>query len=122
MAALVAAVLAFLPALVTAIASHVDALARFRATEVATGIAGAVAAFLLWIENRDTAALMAVLMGVIPAIVTALVVGSGTVAVQPLEPRDPEAGFSIVGVIVIALAVLGVIFLFAVYGDGNLGR
>lgn len=92
-AAIAAAVLAFVPALVTAVAERFPKLARLRPTEVAAAVAGVVAAAILYSSNRDLAALFSAIQAVAPALVTGLVVAS-TPAPPTLEepPADVDLG------------------------------
>lgn len=78
--ALVAVIAAVVPAIITAIASRVPALARLRPTEVATALAGLIAAFVLFNGNHDAAALTAALTAFLPTIVT--------IAVEVGEPAS----------------------------------
>jgi len=93
-AAIAAAVLAFLPAVITAAGARWPAFGRFRPTEVATAIAGIVAAVILFTDNRDTAALFSSIQALVPALVTVLVVGTTPkppVVVEPPPELPPDA-------------------------------
>ena len=85
-AAAAAAILAFVPAIVTTLATRFPKLRRFRPAEVATGVAGLTAAVVLYAGNRDLGALAAAIQSVVPAIVTGFVV-----ATTPAPPPAPEA-------------------------------
>ena len=92
-AAIATAVLAFVPALVTAIATHFPRLARLRPTEVATGIAGIVAALVLYADNRDVGAMLAAIQAVVPGIVTGFVVATTPAPPEVTEPpADVDLG------------------------------
>jgi hypothetical protein len=71
-AALAAAVGVFLPPIITAIVTHYPELARFRPTEVVTAISGLAAALVLFVNDRDAAALTAAMIAFVPAIMTAI--------------------------------------------------
>jgi hypothetical protein len=87
-AAVAAAVLAFLPALITAAGARWPTLGRFRPTEIATGLAGAIAALIMFSDNRDVSALFSAIQAVAPALVTGFVVAS--TPSPPAVPEPPE--------------------------------
>jgi xanthine/uracil/vitamin C permease (AzgA family) len=89
-AAIAAAVLAFLPALITAAGARWPTLGRFRPTEVATAVAGIVAAVILFAGNRDTAALFSSIQALVPALVTVLVVSTTPDAPEVVVDPPPE--------------------------------
>lgn len=92
-AAVATAVLAFVPALVTAVATHFPRLARLRPTEVATGVAGIAAALILYADNRDVGAMLAAIQAVVPGVVTGIVVATTPAPPEVVEaPADVELG------------------------------
>jgi len=71
--ALAAAIGAFVPTLVTAVATHFPRFARLRPAEIGSAVAGIAAAVVLYSGNRDLAALTSGILAFLPALATLLV-------------------------------------------------
>jgi peptidoglycan/LPS O-acetylase OafA/YrhL len=71
--ALAAGIGGTVPVLVTALATYFPRFARLRPAEIASAIAGIIAAVVLYAGNRDLAALTSGILAFVPALATLLV-------------------------------------------------